>query len=441
MASVQLRIAARSLRRNWRHSAGASLAIAVGFAAIVLFGGYIDDVEAMMGEMLEERFMMGTLLIEGRGASAVLTGERGDEDPIHLREPEQAFLEEYLAARRDDVVHRVRSLFIDGIVTDGRSSTLFSGWGYDPVEGAAVRRRYAWDAWAGKPLHVSPPDSVLLARGLGRLLGCAASSSEPVFGPGGLPIAKVRPFECKRPRLQLLGSTVTGQVNAVAASVAGTVDAGRQEMDQQLVAMPLELARRLGNTRDVSFYTVLLRDPSKAEHFSRELAEAAAARGFAIDAMPWQASYFGEQYRQAMAFFGLFRGLMTLVVVAMAGAAVFSTMAKAVNERTREVGTLRSLGFLRRQITGLFALEALLLSIGACAVGLGIALGTATLVNHAGLTYVPGNMASPIPLGVAIHAASCLQVAAFMVAISVLAAWRPARRAAARRIPDALAWA
>ena len=205
--------------------------------------------------------------------------------------------------------------------------------------------------------------------------------------------------------------------------------------------LPLALAQRLANTRDVTMYTILLRDPARAERFSRDLSAAAAARGLAIDAMPWQASYYGETFRQGMAFLRAFRGLMAMVVVAIAGAAVFSSMVKTVNERTREIGTLRSLGFLRRQVTRLFALEAAVLSAVACAAGLLVTLGVSALLNRAGLTYRPGIMATPIPLGLAVDFVSYLQVAALLVAIAVFAAWRPARRAARTRIPDALAYA
>ncbi len=441
MAPILLVIAARSLRRNWRHSAGAALAVAVSFTAIALFDGYLTDIERMFGAIVEEQFMMGTLLVEGKGASDVLSGKAADDEPIYLHGAEQAFLDEYLRGHGEEVAVHFRSLFVGGIASNGRASTPFNGWGYEPAGGAAVRRRFAWDAWAGRPLYEAPEDSVLLAPGLAGLLDCASTSAEPIYTAAGLPIPKARPFQCRQPRLQLMGSTTSGQVNAVAATVVGTADAGRAEMDLVMTYMPLALAQRLANTRDVTMYTILLRDPAGAERFSRDLSAAAAARGLAIDAMPWQASYYGETFRQGMAFLRAFRGLMAMVVVAIAGAAVFSSMVKTVNERTREIGTLRSLGFLRRQVTRLFALEAAVLSAVACAAGLIVTLGVSALVNRAGLTYRPGIMATPIPLGLAVDFVSYLQVAAFLVAIAVFAAWRPARRAARTRIPDALAYA
>jgi ABC-type lipoprotein release transport system permease subunit len=55
--------------------------------------------------------------------------------------------------------------------------------------------------------------------------------------------------------------------------------------------------------------------------------------------------------------------------------------------------------------------------------------------------YDAGLLSEPIPLGVAVDPVSYLRVAAFLVAVSIVAAWLPARRAARRTIPDALAHA
>jgi putative ABC transport system permease protein len=436
--TVLLRIAFRSVRKNWRHSMGAALAVAVGFTAITLFNGYLSHLAGTLGQMMEEQFMMGTLLVEGEGASAALSRS---SEPVYLREAEQAFVDEYLRAHASEVVTRVRNLFVGGIASNGRSSYQFVGWGIDPVEGAALRRRFAWDAWYGKPLQQAGGDSVLLARGLAALMECEPATTEPPFGEDGFLVPKVRPFECRRPRIQLVGSTVAGQVNAVEPLVAGFVDGGRKEMDDVAIMMPLALAQRYKNAQVVSQYTILLRDPRKGEPFARDLAAAAKARGFAIDAMPWQRSYFGEQYNQGMGIMRTLRSLMGVVVVAISGMAIFSTMVKIVSERTREVGTLRSLGFVRGQVTRLFALEAAILSTGACLVGLLLTLGITGLINGARVTYNAGLMANPLPLGVEVDPASYLRSAAFLVAIAVFAAWLPARRAARRKIPDALAYA
>jgi putative ABC transport system permease protein len=126
-------------------------------------------------------------------------------------------------------------------------------------------------------------------------------------------------------------------VNAVEPAVVGLIDAGRKDMDVKFVAVPLALAQRLRNTKNVSLYSVL-RHPSQAAAFSRGLEAAARARGLALEAMPWEEHVMGEQYRAGMQVLAVFRGLMAVVVISIVGMAVFTTMAKSVSERTREVG-------------------------------------------------------------------------------------------------------
>jgi putative ABC transport system permease protein len=437
--TVLFRIAVRSVRKNWRHSLGSLLAIAVGFAALALFGGYLADFEGLVSGLMAERYMMGTLMVEGRGYSAALAA--ASAKPPRLGAREQALVDGFLRDHAGEVVVSVRSHFVSGLASNGRASTPFVGWGYDPAEAAVLRRRFAWDAWYGRPLHEAGPSSVQLARGLAGLLECEPATKESPFRPDGTIVPKARPFACRRPRVQLMGNTASGQVNAVEPEVVGVIDGGRNELDAQLAMMPLALAQRLADTREISQYNVLLRDPSRAAAFGRELTAAAAASGLAVDAMPWQESYHGALYRQGMGILGTFRGLMGLVIVGIAGMAIFMTMVRAVDERTREIGTLRSLGFVRGQIVRLFALEAALLAGGACGAGALLALAISAAVNAAKVTYRAGIMANPIPLGVATDPASYLRIAAFLVAIAVFAAWLPARRAARRRIPDALAYA
>jgi putative ABC transport system permease protein len=117
---------------------------------------------------------------------------------------------------------------------------------------------------------------------------------------------------------------------------------------------------------------------------------------------------------------------------------VLTTMAKAVAERTREIGTLRSLGFLRRQIVALFALEAAVLAAIASAIGLAIAVGVTLLVNAAGVTYDAGLLAQPFPLHLELVPRTYAGTALFLAAVAAVAAVVPARRAARARIPDAL---
>jgi len=124
--------------------------------------------------------------------------------------------------------------------------------------------------------------------------------------------------------------------------------------------------------------------------------------------------------------------------VAIAGMAVLMTMMKTVSERTREGGTLRSLGCRRGQVVRLFVLESAILAGCAAVLGLLATVGLTALINHAGITYKGGVLALPIALRIEYGAGAYGLAFVFLTAVAMLAALAPARSAARLAIPDAL---
>lgn len=429
-----LRVARRNLRRNLRHSLGSLLALAVGFVAISLFDGYMTFTVKDQNDAFGDLFMMGDLLVEPEGASDAET----EAGKILLGEREQAFLRGYVASRGEEIAAAMPLLYAWGFATNGRATANFIGFGYDPVEGARVRGRFAWNAQAGRPLQLAPESSILLGMGLGSLLECEPAGDRPAKDRDGMLIPEERPISCRRDRIQLVANTVSGQLNVVEPSVVGLFDGGLQDMDVKFAQLPLALAQRLLDTSGLSMYVVLLRDRGRAAEFGRELVAAARREGIALAATPWMEHTSGVEARRGVQTLAVFRALVAVVVVVLAAMSVLTTMAKAVSERTREIGTLRSLGFLRREVVALFAVEAALLAAVASAIGLVVTLAVTAAVNQAGIMYKMGLLAQPVRLQVSYLPLTWIGAAAFLSLAAALAALVPARRAARARIPDAL---
>ncbi|MEY9933371.1 putative ABC transport system permease protein [Catenulispora sp. GP43] len=112
--------------------------------------------------------------------------------------------------------------------------------------------------------------------------------------------------------------------------------------------------------------------------------------------------------------------LVLAIVIALAGIA--NTLALSVHERTRELGLLRAVGLTRRQTRALVRWESLLVALFGTLGGVGLGTFLAwSLVRAAGSSTAIGFAASPATLA--------LILAAGAVA-GVIAAARPARRAA-----------
>jgi putative ABC transport system permease protein len=220
--------------------------------------------------------------------------------------------------------------------------------------------------------------------------------------------------------------------------VSGLIDAGLKEADMRYILMPLALAQRLTNTQAISGYTIKLSDPDTTQAFIARTKQAASAAGIEVDVTPWNEHHLSDLYRRAMDLLSTWRTLVLAVVMTVAGMSVFNTLVKSIAERTREIGTLRSIGFRRKHIVAMFAWESALLALLSASVGLVLTVVFSFAIDHAGITYDGGVSADPIPLRIAFVPGTYLQAAVFLCAIAVVATLLPARRAAAMRIPDAL---
>ncbi len=112
--------------------------------------------------------------------------------------------------------------------------------------------------------------------------------------------------------------------------------------------------------------------------------------------------------------FRAFSWLVAGVIIAIEALVVFVTMMGSVNERTREIGIFRALGFRRLHVTGLILIEATVASLLAGVLGYlaGMAVSYALLPLLAGdgvtVTWAPALAAGAVGLAVVIGAAASL---------------------------------
>ena len=159
------------------------------------------------------RGMLGHVVIEKTGANNRLIE---DPWPYTLSSTEQRFIQSY-ASQDKRVVASVNFLSFMGMVSNGRSNTVFLGLGYDIAEALKLRgERWKWDAVAGEPLYLFPGPVALLGSGLARHLDCDLSEDLNLnLNKDGSLIAKKRPFSCPGPNVQLSVTTEQSQVNAM----------------------------------------------------------------------------------------------------------------------------------------------------------------------------------------------------------------------------------
>jgi putative ABC transport system permease protein len=432
-----LRIAWRNAVLNWRHSLMAIISVAAGFVSLSIFQNYMLDVKHMYVSTYEQRFMYGQVIVEKKGAQQ----NRGTDSPAQeLDEKDQAWIENYFSSHTTEVQKSVRFLKVFGMIGSGSANTIFSGYGYDVQNGAELRKpNWTWNTLAGKPLQLSSEkNGIVLGVSLASILGCEPEQkSHYLNGQGGYEAVE-RPFKCRQPDFQLSVATESGQANAMTGSLVGIIDAAYKDLDTKFVAMPLEMAQTLMATKKLSYISVQLSDQTDPLSFANQMRSEAAAAGIQLDVTRWQDHPDGDLYVRTMSLLTIFRNFVVAVILVIAGLSVLSTVIKIVTERTREIGTLRSIGYSRHQVLALFAVEVFLLSAIGIVTGLVTSLISSWFINLISLTYKAGMLTEPVPFRVAFSAPIYISSAVFLVVIATLAAMVPAYQATGRKVSELL---
>ncbi|MBS1969346.1 MAG: ABC transporter permease [Bdellovibrionales bacterium] len=395
-----LKIALRNVFLHWRQSLAATISLAAGLISLVMFQGYMKDVERIYQESFRSRMMWGDVVVENLN----LRHAEGRAEPwkYEVTPSEQEFVKKFFDQYKNKIDAYNRFLSINGMVTNGKTSTIFRGYGYDLAEGEKTRAPdWGWNALYGSPLKEQ--HTVLVGQSLGKILGCVPDQKVKMMNAVAGYKPEVRPFHCSSPDIQLNITTPEGQLNALDLQVVGLMDALYKDIDDKFLATSLEDAQTLMNTKNISYITVkFIEKGSYIDGIIKEFNAAAEKAGLQQRMSRWENHIIGEMYVRTMSLLGVFRNFVVSIIVAIAGLSIFNTMMKLVKERTREIGTLRSIGFVPKQILYIFVSEAVTLSFIGGVIGSIIAIVGTLILNGVGIVYKAGVLVEPVPFQILI---------------------------------------
>ncbi len=403
-----LQLAFRGLLRNRRRSLVTLLAVAFGFAAIVLFAGYTHNIYDGLSRQSIHGEMLGHLTIYKQGMRS-----EGKLDP-----------ERYLltAQEVDAIGKLVREEAHVELVSNGRASTIFIAEGIAPEAvvklraGSLTDRERKSGMFDNMWMRLDPdrPEVAALSEGLVEMLHLQEGE-----------------------QAQVLVNTLSGQANAADITLGKSFNTGNAGSNDKFAFVSLSLARSLLDAGGrAQRLTVLLDETGNTEMMRDRLQTKLRAAGFEVEILTWQD--LSDFYNQVHGMFDMIFGFIFMIVLTVVLMSVANSMGMTVVERTREIGTLRAIGLKRSGVVRLFTLESMLLSLLGCVSGLALSLLVRWGVNAADISYIPPNSASPVPLLVDIDVARTVFAFILMGLVGTLAAYLPARRAANLDIIDAL---
>lgn len=421
-----IKIALRNLIKQKRRSAFTILAIALGFGGVTVFGGFTR----YMFQGLREGYVYGA----GNGnLTAFKRGyrDKGSLDPARylLTPAETDAVREicrthprFKSATDSTLPIVTPQLHFTGLISNGEVSTIFVAIGRVPSDSAAMAKR----ATSLRDIaQKTPTDSatqllkdddisgVVVSSGLARKLNLQAGADAVMMAP-----------------------TVDGQMNALNAKVLSLADAADEVLSDRLVVVNLKYAQSLYDTQGADAISILLDDAVDLTQAKRDLDQLIAARGLDIEVCTWKE--LNASYTKVANMFNVIFSFLFVIVFVIVVLSIINTVSMAVLERTRETGTLRSLGLKRRGIVVMFAVESAILSLFGSLGGLLLDFATGAAVRWLEPTWTPPIMSSPVRLQVYIVPQHIAMAFACLMLLAVISAILPARRAVRMSIVDAL---
>lgn len=219
------------------------------------------------------------------------------------------------------------------------------------------------------------------------------------------------------------------RVQATDYTVVGLFDAGGKAFESEIWVDVNSLGSA---TRRPTFSSVLLRaqDPRALESLTKRISD---DQRLHLKAVPERAFYEDQQGATS----GILKGLAVFISFIMAvgaGFAGMNTMYAAVARRTKEIGTLRVLGFSRRSILTAFVLESLTIAV----IGVGIGILLALPLNFVSTGTSNFATFSEIAFNFRVTPDLMLSALIFGLGIGFLGSLLPSIRASRFRIVDAL---
>ena len=219
------------------------------------------------------------------------------------------------------------------------------------------------------------------------------------------------------------------RVQATDYTVVGLFEAGGKAFESEIWVDVNSLASA---TKRDSYSSVLLRvkDPTVLASLAKRITD---DQRLHLKALP-ERTFYEDQQGSAS---GVLKGLAVFIAFIMAvgaGFAGMNTMYAAVARRTKEIGTLRVLGFRRRSILVAFVLESVAIAI----VGVGIGILLALPLNFVSTGTANFSNFSEIAFNFRVTPDLMLSALIFGAGIGFLGSLLPSIRASRFKIVDAL---
>ena len=404
----------RNILRHRNRSLVTITTVCLGFIALGVIGGVLTNIfSRLKGQAIViEKLGHITFAKEGFHENGKLNPEKYLWD-----KPQVAGILQTLRADPDVVIATPR-IKMYGIASNGKASTIFITEAIVPDD--------------DQQLIKTPIDGRIEDAGTVSLSSEKARFSEVAIGSELASMLGVKKGE----HLTLLATTKDGQANAVDVDVATVYNTGNPGTNDKFVLTDFTLAQQLYDTEGAERIIVTVKQPEKVLEVKERLLSKLKSAGYLVEAKGWEEQSL--TYNKVKMMFGAIFRVLTIIITVIVLLTLLNTMQMAITERTREIGTMRAIGMLRRDVIKIFSIEGVMMGIIGCMVAVPILFLISNLLQVANITFIPPVASSAVPLVLKLDPQKLVFVFVVFTIAALISSFLVARKISRQKVVDSL---
>lgn len=390
------RLAFRNLFRNKRRSISTAIGLVIAFLGISLLFNYLYKTEIGVRGFEVYINYKGHIQIYRKGAAGNV-----DLDPsrFQIEEPAVKEMQVILKGYETETEFVAKMQSTEALLSTGVTSIPIWIQGFPPeletfvYSLPKIQNCCPYIVAARSPLGMEAavrqhPDSISVSNGVSELIRRAGPLDQ-------LPI--------DQRQVSLAGLSLAGDLNAVSATLGIKHTTGFPFVEDVSVLAPLNIVQDLLQTQSISRFAVFTKDSTDDRRLINKLRKDVEAKKLDLEVLPFTDERVGIYYNETTSFLFTMGGFIGVLILIASGLIVMNSITMSVNERLKEVGTMRALGYLPFQIRGVFVREAFCISLFSSLAGIVFSELITSFVNALGLTYEAPGVTVLLPVALQGH--------------------------------------
>lgn len=238
--------------------------------------------------------------------------------------------------------------------------------------------------------------------------------------------------------LQMAARSFDGDLNAVNLDLGAEHTSGVELLEDSLVLIPFKKAQELLGSDGAESMSVYLKPGVDMKKFKLSLESVLNRLSPNFETFFYYDEKINAVYIGTLGFLMAMGGFIVFLIGTAVSLTIVNSLAMGIIERTKEIGTLRAVGFKAKDINQIFVIENLLLCALSVFIGIILSAIISYIVNELNIRFTPPGVAGTVQFRLVWNFFIVLTVAVFVFLLTWISASLVMKRKSQSKLIDLL---